>query len=219
MISKKKVCVFASGSGTNLQSLIDASKNSDAPYSINLVISNKKSAYALKRAEKYGIENKYIKYRKSSFEKEIMKCLIAHDIDIIVLAGFLRYIPLKVLKEYHNRIVNIHPALLPAFGGFGMYGLNVHSSVLDYGAKITGVTVHFVDENYDEGPVIAQIPVSVNTDDTPDTLQERVLKAEHKILPEVVKALSLDLLNIDGRKVSLKYSEYSIDRRMFGHSN
>lgn len=213
------ICVFASGSGTNLQSLIDSAKESNSIYRVSLVISDQKKAYALSRAEKSNIPNYYLRYKKNNadnFEKEALELLKKYGINLIVLAGFLKFIPEGILSAYQNRIINIHPALLPSFGGAGMYGLYVHQSAIDYGVKVTGVTVHLVNDKYDAGPIIAQIPVLTRWDDTPDILSKRVLEQEHRILPQVVKAFFLGLIEIRDRNVCLKGPAEGLDIKYFG---
>lgn len=219
MKGPKNVCVFASGSGTNLQSLINAGKRKGASFKISLVISDKKNSWSLVRAQRSKIPFHYIKYSEKdpdTFGNNSLKLLINYDIDIVVLAGFLRFVPGIILREFKNRIINIHPALLPAFGGHGMYGVNVHRSVLQKGVRVTGVTVHFVTDEYDSGPIIAQAPVFVKSDDTPDTLAKRVLKKEHSILKQAVKALALGALEVEAGKVALKGSCPGINVLYFG---
>ncbi len=219
MTEKRNICVLASGSGTNLQSLIDHAGKDDASFRIALVISDRKDAFSLSRAGRHNIPGLYIRYSRKypeKFAKALQDKLREYSIDIIVLAGFLKYVPKEVLSEYRNRVVNIHPALLPSFGGAGMYGINVHRSVLEYGCKISGVTVHFVNDEYDAGPVIAQLPVRVRSDDTPETLQKRVLEKEHILLPQVVQALSLGIVKVEGRVVSLRQKHDGIESSYFG---
>jgi len=217
MTGIKRVCVLASGSGTNLQSLMDSSKKKDSSYTVSLVISNKKNAFALTRAADESIPGLYIRYGEN-FESKLGDALDSYGIDLIVLAGFLKYLPKSILSRYKNRIINIHPALLPSFGGTGMYGIKVHQGVLDYGCKVTGVTIHFVNDEYDAGPVIAQAPVFVNNGDTAETLQKRVLETEHILLVQAVQALSLGILDVRGRAVSLEKPAKGIEGRYFGNS-
>ena len=186
----KKVAVLVSGGGTNLQAIIDAKANGIIKNAeISLVISNKASAFALERAKKAGIEAKCIApsmfNTRELFNKALIKALDETEIDLVVLAGFLVIIPEEMVAKYRNRIINIHPSLIPSFCGTGYYGLKVHEKALERGVKLTGATVHFVDEGTDSGPIILQKAVEVKDDDTAESLQLRVMEeAEWKILPE-----------------------------------
>ncbi|CAK7019954.1 MAG: Phosphoribosylglycinamide formyltransferase [Peptostreptococcus russellii] len=195
----KNIAVLLSGGGTNLQSIIDAIEAGKINGRIKLVISNKKDAYGLKRAEKHNI--------KASFdndESSIIERLLSEEIDLVVLAGFLKILSPKFTKTFENKIINIHPSLIPSFCGVGYYGLNVHKAAVDYGVKVSGATVHFVDENADTGPIIAQEVVEVLADDTAETLQRRVLEVEHSILPMVVEKYCDDKIEVSGRRVYIK---------------
>ncbi|WP_437130775.1 phosphoribosylglycinamide formyltransferase [Peptostreptococcus russellii] len=195
----KNIAVLLSGGGTNLQSIIDAIEAGKINGRIKLVISNKKDAYGLKRAEKHNI--------KASFdndESSIIESLLSEEIDLVVLAGFLKILSPKFTKTFENKIINIHPSLIPSFCGVGYYGLNVHKAAVDYGVKVSGATVHFVDENADTGPIIAQEVVEVLADDTAETLQRRVLEVEHSILPMVVEKYCDDKIEVSGRRVYIK---------------
>lgn len=195
----KNIAVLLSGGGTNLQSIIDAIEAGKINGRIKLVISNKKDAYGLKRAEKHNI--------KASFdndESSIIESLLSEEIDLVVLAGFLKILSPKFTKTFENKIINIHPSLIPSFCGVGYYGLNVHKAAVDYGVKVSGATVHFVDENADTGPIIAQEVVEVLADDTAETLQRRVLEVEHSILPMVVEKYCDDKVEVSGRRVYIK---------------
>ncbi|MEZ0535898.1 phosphoribosylglycinamide formyltransferase [Caldicellulosiruptoraceae bacterium PP1] len=208
----KKLAVFVSGNGSNLQAIIDNINNNQIDGKIEIVISNKKDAYALKRAENNGIEALYISKNDFStiieYEQYLIKILKEKSIDIIVLAGFLYIFSETFIDQFQNKIINIHPSLLPSFGGKGMYGLNVHKAVIEYGAKITGATVHFVDKTPDGGPIILQKAIYVDENDTPETLQQKVLtKAEWVILPIVLKLLCKDKIKIKGRKVIIEDKE------------
>lgn len=204
----KKVAVLVSGGGTNLQAIIDAKakgiiKNAE----ISLVISNKASAFALERAEKAGIEAKCIAPSmfdtRELFNKALIKALDEAEIDLVVLAGFLVIIPEEMVAKYRNRIINIHPSLIPSFCGTGYYGLKVHEKALERGVKLTGATVHFVDEGTDSGPIILQKAVEVKDDDTAESLQLRVMEeAEWKILPEAIElVVSGKVQVVDGKTV------------------
>ncbi len=185
------VAVLVSGGGTNLQALIDAQKRGELGRGeIKLVISNRKNAYALQRAENNGIETAYVKMRRgdSACENELLELLQKKGIDMLVLAGYLAILGENIIKAYRNRIINIHPSLIPSFCGMGYYGLKVHEAALEYGVKVTGATVHYVNEIADGGKIILQKAVDVREDDTPETLQLRVMQeAEWKLLPQATK--------------------------------
>jgi len=186
-----KIAVFVSGGGTNLQSLINGCKSGFIPGEINLVISSKKGVFAIERAKRENIPHFVIEYKDYSGEEEysaaLLKKVKEFNTDIICLAGFLVKLGKNIVSEYRNRILNIHPALLPDFGGKGMYGIRVHEAVLASGRKESGCSVHIVDEEYDHGPVILQRRLPVKDNDTPQSLARRVLKEEHKLYPEAVK--------------------------------
>lgn len=189
------LAVLASGRGSNLQSIIDKLHLSEKPIKINIVISNKKEAYALKRAKKAGIkvylidENRY--NDKKVYEDKIIEVIQASDIDLIVLAGYMKVLSAEFVNTYKNKIINIHPSLLPAFPG-----LNAQKQALDYGVKISGCTVHFVDEGVDTGPIIRQEAVTVKASDDEESLADRILKHEHKILPEVIELIAEDKIKL-----------------------
>lgn len=200
MIGKfAKIAVLVSGGGTNLQALIDA-QNSGILHSgrIELVISNNAQAYALERAEKAGIETAVVIKKEcgaARFEERIMSLLRERNIDFIVLAGFMCILSENFTSAFPKRIINVHPSLIPAFCGVGYYGLHVHEAVLDYGVKVTGATVHFVNEIPDGGEIIMQKAVAVRDSDTPQRLQQRVMKqAEWKILPKAVEKVCAGFL-------------------------
>jgi formyltetrahydrofolate-dependent phosphoribosylglycinamide formyltransferase len=173
--------VLASGDGTNLQALLDT-LGPDAPAHVVRVVTNRADAGALERARQAGVPTTVL--RDPADAAELLAALA--DADLVVLAGYLKLVPPAAVARYRHRLINIHPALLPDFGGPGMYGRRVHEAVLASGATVSGATVHYVDEQYDRGPIIAQRRVPVRPDDTPDTLAARVLDAEHELLPEVV---------------------------------
>lgn len=186
----KKLVLFASGSGTNMQAVIDEIKSGEIRAEITGLIVNKPEIKAIERAKNFNIPVSIITDKDdNSFASKLSQQLSDWKPDLIVLAGFLRKIPDSIIKKYQNRIINIHPALLPKFGGKGFYGLNVHKAVLESGDKETGCTVHYVNEEYDKGPIISQETVPVHSSDTPEILAKRVLKAEHKLLPSVIKKL------------------------------
>jgi phosphoribosylglycinamide formyltransferase-1 len=200
-IDKVRIAVLASGGGTNLQALFDAEDNGILKSgSIELVISEKPDAYALKRAEKRGVKSVLIERKAfpsaAEFEAEIINTLKANDIELIILAGFMRILSPEFTRTFENRIINVHPSLIPSFCGKGYYGLKVHEAALDYGVKITGATVHFVNEIPDGGKIIKQKAVAVLEDDTPESLQKRVMQqAEWIILPEAAEEVSLNIIN------------------------
>jgi phosphoribosylglycinamide formyltransferase 1 len=180
-----RIAVLASGGGTNLQAIIEHFASIANPAgSIVLVASNRESSGALERARKAGIPTEVVDATDDG--TTLLTLLDNAKVDLVVLAGYLKHIPEKVIRKYYGRIINIHPGLLPDFGGPGMYGSRVHAAVLASGATSTGLTIHFVDDEYDHGPVIAQWRVRVKIDDTAESLAERVLSAEHIVFPRVV---------------------------------
>ena len=191
-----KIAVLVSGGGTNLQAIIDAVSNGTITNTeIKVVISNNKNAYALERAKKHGIEALCISPKdyedRAQFNDAFLAKLDSYDVDLVVLAGFLVVIPPAMIAKYRNRIVNIHPSLIPSFCGTGFYGLKVHEGVLSRGVKVTGATVHFVDEGTDTGPIILQKAVAVQQNDTPEVLQRRVMEeAEWVILPQAIDLIA-----------------------------
>lgn len=194
-----KIAVLVSGGGTNLQALIDAEKSGIIKDGrIELVISNNPNAYALKRAEDNGIEAVVVNRRecasKEEFEEKILSVLKEKNIELIILAGFMCILTENFTSRYKKRILNVHPALIPSFCGEGFYGLNVHEAALNYGVKVTGATVHFVNEIPDGGQIILQKAVSVEDGDTPEILQRRVMEqAEWHILPEAAQKISKEI--------------------------
>ena len=195
-----RVGVLVSGGGTNLQAIIDAVKNKTITNaSLEVVISNKKDAYALTRAKENNIAAECVCVKDYETREEFNKALIekidSYNLDLIVLAGFLVVLPPELIAKYRNKIINVHPSLIPSFCGHGFYGLHVHEKALERGVKVTGATVHFVDEGTDTGPIIYQKAVEVLPDDTPETLQKRVMEqAEWKILPQAINAIANNLL-------------------------
>ena len=190
---KARIAVLVSGGGTNLQALIDAQKSGIIKSGeITLVISNKKDAYALTRAQNAGIDSLVVEKKgNENFEEQIIEALENIETDLIVLAGFMCILSERFTKKYENRILNVHPSLIPSFCGEGFYGLKVHEAALNYGVKVTGATVHFVNEIPDGGKIILQKAVNIEEGDTPEILQKRVMEqAEWKILPEAVEKIS-----------------------------
>jgi formyltetrahydrofolate-dependent phosphoribosylglycinamide formyltransferase len=180
-----RVAVLASGSGSNLQALLDTCRP-PAPATVVLVASNAPEAGSFARATRAGVATHLIADPADGVA--LLAALRAQQVDLVVLAGYLKLVPPDVVQAYAGRIINIHPALLPSFGGKGMYGLRVHQAVLASGAAVSGPTVHLVTPEYDRGPILAQWPVPVQPDDTPESLRDRVLAAEHQLLPAVVVA-------------------------------
>ncbi len=199
-----RIAVFASGGGTDFQSVIDANEREHF-CEIAYLIASKEGIGAIERAQKHGIKTAvFAKKDYPDLEKlysELTYLLNMKRVDYIVLAGWLKIIPESFIKTFEGRIINIHPSLIPAFCGAGMYGLRVHQAVLDYGAKVSGCTVHFVNEVPDGGAVIAQVAVKVEDGDTPESLQARILEKEHELLPYCVKKLCEGKIKKDGRKV------------------
>lgn len=177
--------VFASGSGTNFQSLLDA-QDRGASWRIRLLIADRDDAGALERARDGGVAVRVVPMKgrdAGEVEREILAALDEYEVGVIFLAGYLRLVPAGVIARYRRRILNVHPALLPSFGGKGMYGRHVHRAVIESGARLSGPTVHFVGDRYDEGPMVAQWPVPVRPEDTPERLAARVLRVEHRLYP------------------------------------
>ena len=180
--------VFASGSGTNFQALFDH-QSAASSWRITLLFSDRESAGALGRARVSGVETAVVPVKDRSPEdvsRDTLEVLRAHDVDVLLLSGYLRLLPLAVISRFRRRILNIHPALLPEFGGKGMYGMNVHRAVVEAGVPMTGATVHYADEEYDTGPIIAQWPVPVRPGDNAEDVAARVLEVEHLLYPVAV---------------------------------
>lgn len=203
-----EIVVLVSGGGTNLQAIIDGVESGGITNTrITGVISNNKNAYALKRAEEHGIANRCISPKdfasREEFNEKFIEAVDEWKPDMIVLAGFLVVIPPAMIEKYRNRIINIHPSLIPSFCGTGFYGLKVHEAALARGVKVVGATVHFVDEGTDTGPIILQKAVEVEQGDTPEILQKRVMEqAEWKILPRAIDLIANDRVTVrDGRAV------------------
>lgn len=198
-----KLAVLVSGGGTNLQAIIDSiSDGRITNAEISVVISNNKNAFALERAKKHGIDAVCISPKdyetRAAFNEALLAKIQSYEADLVVLAGCLVVIPEIMVKAYPNRIINIHPALIPSFCGTGYYGLKVHEGVLERGVKVTGATVHFVDEGTDTGPIILQKAVEVRQGDTPKILQQRVMEeAEWKIMPEAIHLIANGRVHVD----------------------
>lgn len=202
----KRIAVFASGSGSDFQSIIDA--NERAPFcEIALLVASKEGIGAIERAKKHGIE--HIVRSKKDFPspeamyEDVIAALYARGIDYVVFAGWLSIVSENFVRAFPDKIVNIHPSLIPSFCGKGFYGLHVHRAAIEYGVKLSGVTVHFVDENCDGGAIIMQRAVEVKEGDTPESLQARILEEEHRALPEAVRLLTTGKIVKNGRKVTI----------------
>lgn len=205
-----RIGVMVSGGGTNLQAIIDAvAQRKVTNTEIAAVISNNKNAYALERAKKAGIEAVCISPKdfdsREEFNEKLIEKIDSLQLDLIVLAGCLVVLPEKLIKKYPNKIINIHPSLIPSFCGTGYYGMKVHEKALERGVKVTGATCHFVDAGTDTGPIIFQQPVEIMEDDTPETLQRRVMEqAEWVILPKAIHAIANGRVTVEGNKVKVK---------------
>ncbi len=199
----KKIAVLGSGRGTNFEAIAEAVKSGRLPVDISLVISDNKDAFILKRAGNFGIKTLFIDPTqfpsREDFDRELERHLVKTKIDLVVLAGFMRILTSSLVKHYKGRIMNIHPALLPSFKG--RHGIK---EALDYGVKITGVTVHFVDEGVDTGPIILQEAVRVEDEDDEETLASRIHALEHRLYPEAIRLFVEGRLKIEGRKVRIE---------------
>lgn len=188
------IAVFASHGGSDLQAIIDGCKNGQINATVVVVISNNKDSVALQRAKNENIPNFHMSVKKYGSEEilatEILNVLNQYNVDMIFLAGYMRLLHIDILEKYENRIFNIHPALLPKFGGKGMFGMNVHNAVINAKEKETGVTIHRVNAEYDSGEIVAQTKVAVMENDTPEILAERVLLREHEFLVEVISSIA-----------------------------
>ena len=210
MAEQKKIAVLVSGGGTNLQALIDAQGRGELGNGkITLVIASKPGVYALERAANAGIEGRVLARKDydsiAAYSKALADEMTAAGIDLVVLAGFLTIIDEQVYEAFPNKILNVHPALIPSFCGKGFYGLHVHEAALEKGVKVSGATVHIVTPECDAGPIILQKAVAVMQDDTPETLQRRIMEeAEWKILPEAVRLFCEDRITVENNKVYIK---------------
>jgi phosphoribosylglycinamide formyltransferase-1 len=197
------VGVLISGRGSNLQAIIDASEKGEIPAKVAAVISNKPDAYGLERARKHNIPTAVFDPKKfpdkNTYELEIVKTFKDHKVDLVCLAGYMRIVGPVLLEHYRGKMMNIHPALLPSFPG-----LHVQKAALDHGVKISGATVHFVDEGCDTGPIIVQAAVPVLEDDTEETLSARILEQEHKIYPQAIELFAEGKLKLEGRRVKIQ---------------
>ena len=210
MANPKKIAVLVSGGGTNLQALIDAQGRGELGNGeISLVLSSKPDVYALERAKNNGIDTMVVSRKAydsiTAYSKALVDALVAAHIDLVVLAGFLTIIDEQVYEAFPNRILNVHPALIPSFCGKGFYGLHVHEAALAKGVKLSGATVHIVTPECDAGPIVLQKAVEVKQDDTPETLQRRIMEqAEWQILPEAVRLFCEDRITVENNKVYIR---------------
>jgi phosphoribosylglycinamide formyltransferase-1 len=205
-MSPVKIAVLVSGSGSNLQTIIDHIEDNKIKGEIALVVSNRSGAFGLERAKNHNIEGVFLSGKgldDEEYNRELVKILKDRDVELVVLAGYLKIISPYFVEEFRNRIINIHPSIIPSFCGKGYYGLKVHEAAVEYGVKISGATVHFVNEEADNGPIIIQKTVEVDFEDTAETLQKKVLKVEHEILPEAVRLFCDKTLSVRGRKVQI----------------
>lgn len=206
----KNIVVLVSGGGTNLQALIDASERGEIENGrISCVVSSNPNAYAIERAKKHGIDYAVIRRKDyeslESYDEALTALLLEKKADLVVLAGFMTILGDKVIKQFENRMINIHPSLIPSFCGAGFYGLKVHEAALARGVKVTGATVHFVNEICDGGPIILQKAVEISDDDTAETLQRKVMEqAEWKILPKAVSLFCSDKISVQGGRTIIK---------------
>lgn len=206
----KNIVVLVSGGGTNLQALIDASERGEIENGrIFCVVSSNPNAYAIERAKKHNIDYAVIRRKDyeslDSYDEALTALLLEKKADLVVLAGFMTILGDKVIKQFENRMINIHPSLIPSFCGAGFYGLKVHEAVLARGVKVTGATVHFVNEICDGGPIILQKAVEISDDDTAETLQRKVMEqAEWKILPKAVSLFCSDKISVQGGRTIIK---------------
>lgn len=203
-----RLAIFASGRGSNFEAILKNIKAGKLFATVVVVISNRSKAGALEIARQNGIPAFHISMlqfdNEKEYERHLLNVLHEHNTQLIVLAGYLKKVPVPIVRAFRNKILNIHPALLPSFGGKGLYGHYVHEAVLEYGCKVSGATVHLVDEEYDHGPPVMQECVPVQDDDTPETLAARVLKVEHKIFSKAIQLFAEDRIVIEKRRVKVR---------------
>ncbi|MEN3008671.1 phosphoribosylglycinamide formyltransferase [Pseudothermotoga sp.] len=207
-MSKLSLGVLVSGTGSNMVAIARKCSTQEIPATVSVVISSRENAPALEKAKSFGIPT-YVVRKKDfkdqvEYESKMIEILNSYGVDLVVLAGFLNILSPHFVSAFRWRIMNVHPSLIPAFCGPGYYGMKVHEAVLQYGVKITGVTIHFVDESVDGGPIILQKAVEVLDEDTPETLAERVKNVEHELLPQAIKLFAEGRLKIVGRRVLIR---------------
>jgi len=203
-----RIAVFASGGGSNFQAIADACLDDSLPATVACCIASRPGIGVIDRASRMGIAVHILPSETENWSENVLQLLDSHGIDLIVLAGFMRKLPVSIIDLFRDRILNIHPALLPDFGGKGMYGMNVHKAVIASGAKTSGATVHLVDEDYDTGAIVLQESVPVLKGDSPADLAARVLSVEHSLYPRAIALFARNQVTISGRTVSV------LDRRM-----
>jgi phosphoribosylglycinamide formyltransferase-1 len=203
-----RLAVFASGGGTNFQAILDAVDRGTLPAEPVCCVSNVPDAGALERAERAGVPTAVVPPGDyddpAAFGDALLDVLSAHDVTFVALAGYMIKVPANVVEAYRGRMTNVHPALLPAFGGQGMYGMHVHQAVIEYGAHWSGATVHLVDEEYDQGPIVLQEPVPVYPDDTPQALADRIKTVEHRLYPDALRLFAEGRVDVQGRTVRIE---------------
>jgi phosphoribosylglycinamide formyltransferase-1 len=202
------IAVFASGRGSNLNAILEAVNAGKIPNSrIAVVISNNSDSGALEIARKNNLPALHCSRKQFTSDDEfttfLLSALRSHDVNFIALAGYMKKVDTRIIREFRNRILNIHPALLPAFGGKGMYGIHVHEAVLESHQTVSGATVHLVDEDYDHGPIVLQKRVNINPTDTPESLAERILNIEHELYPEAIRLFAEGKVIVDGRHMTV----------------
>ncbi len=202
------IAVFASGRGSNFHAILNAIHEGRLPARVTLLVSNNSNAGALELARSQTIPAVHLSQKQFASEEEYTDRMLAvlneHHVDLIALAGYMKRVPSRIIDQFRNRIVNIHPALLPAFGGRGMYGIHVHEAVIASGATRSGATVHLVDEEYDRGPIVLQKSIDVSKDDTPESLAAKVLTVEHEIYPQALAAFAAGRVHIEGRRATIQ---------------
>lgn len=199
-----RLAVFVSGRGSNLKAILDHPELTNL-IKIVAVFSDKAECGAFEIAKSYSVETRVVGKGEGKInQNDLLKVLIDYNLNLIVLAGYLKLIPIDVVKHFENKIINIHPALLPSFGGKGMYGMNVHKAVFESSVKVSGATVHFVNAEYDKGKIIAQRCVDISDVKFPEEIADRVLKIEHQLLPEVIKAFAENRVNFEDNRVVIK---------------
>ena len=206
-MGKLKLGVLASGRGSNFAAILRAIEEGRLTAEAKVLVSNREEAGALEVARQHHIPAYWLSSKDydspEAYDVAIAQLFDQQEVNFVILAGYLRYITPEFINKYRNRILNIHPALLPSFGGKGMYGIRVHEAVLEYGCRVSGVTVHIVDEKYDAGPIVLQRCVPVLDDDTPESLAHRVLEHEHQIYAEAIQLFAEDRIRLEGRRVRI----------------
>jgi phosphoribosylglycinamide formyltransferase-1 len=210
--SALRLAAFASGGGSNVQAVLDAIDASTLDAELALVVTDRPGIGVLDRAARHDVPSIVLPpsdfVDSEAFGAALLEALDTHGVDFVALAGYLKHVPPAVVRAFRHRMLNVHPSLLPAFGGPGFYGRRVHEAALAYGVRWSGATVHLVDEEYDTGPIVLQEPVAVHPDDTPETLAARVLAVEHRLYPEALRLFAAGRVHIDGRQVRISDSGF-----------